>query len=72
MPETGVAVFVITYRVQLAVVCTIAPRYRKGMGYVPLPRNGGGSGWLGLGDGRSGARKPPTFNLRSTLRVGFY
>ena len=64
MPEAHVAGFVITLRVLIAMDCTIAPRYRKGMGYVPLPRNGGGLGWLGLGGGLSGARKKLTFILR--------
>ena len=68
MPEAHVAGFVIstTLRVLIAMDCTIAPRYRKGMGYVPLPRNGGGLGWLGLGGGLSGARKKLTFNFRSS------
>ena len=72
MPETHVAGFVIsfTFRVHLAVDCTIAPRYHKGMGYVPLPRNGGGLGWLGLGGGLSGARKKLTFILRSSRVQG--
>ena len=68
MPETHVAGFVIALRVHLAVDCTIAPRYHKGMGYVPLPRNGGGLGWLSLGGGLSGARKKLTFSWRSSIR----
>jgi len=41
------------------------------MGYVPLPRNGGGLGWLGLGGGLSGARKKLTFNFRSSMPIIF-
>ena len=55
MPKTHVAGFRITFRVLVAAQWAIAPRDRKGMGYVPLARNSGGVGWLGLGDGGCGA-----------------
>ena len=52
MPKTHVADFRVTFRVLVAAQWAIAPRDRKGMGYVPLARNSGGVGWLGLGGGR--------------------
>ena len=64
MPKTHVAGFRITFRVLVAAQWAIAPRNRKGMGYVPLARNSGGVGWFGLGDVGCGAWKTGTFNLR--------
>ena len=67
VPKTHVAGFRITFCVLVAAQWAIAPRDRKGMGYVPLARNIGGVGWLGLDDGGCGAQNILVFALRPIM-----